>query len=50
MQATQLFEHLKILHIPRPDLDDVHFLEQIQLGQIHNFSDNGKAGFFFCFQ
>ena len=38
-------EQIEVLHVSGADLNDVHILEQGQLGDVHQLGDNGQAGF-----
>ena len=40
---AQLPEQIEILHIPGAYLDDVHVLEKVQGGDIHDFRDDGHT-------
>ena len=35
-------EEVEVLHVPGPDLDDVHILEQRQLGHVHQLCHDGE--------
>ena len=43
MDAAQLLQKVKILHITRPDLDDIHILEQGQMVDVHDLGHDGQS-------
>ena len=42
-QFAQLLEQFKVLHVPRPNLDDVDILKQRQMLGVHDLCDNGQT-------
>ena len=50
ISTSQFFQQIKVLHITRPYLNDIHLFIQIQVINIHNLGNDGHAGFFLGFQ
>ena len=50
MRLAQHLQQLKVLHVARANLNNVHIVEQRQMRGIHNFRDNGQSRCFLRFQ
>ena len=50
VRRAKLLQKFEILHVAGADLNDIDVCEQIQLGDIHDFRDDGQPCDFLCFE
>ena len=47
---SELFEQFEVLHVSCADLNNIDFIEEIKLREIHDFSNDRQTGILFRFQ
>ena len=45
--GADFLEEVEVLHVARADLDDVDIVEEFDIGEVHEFGDDGEACFAF---